>query len=642
MPYDTVIDGVQLTNIPDGVAPNDPRLKQRAQALKGQQALSQRLDTARFAKEDWKSSTQRAREAAGEALGPDLTLTDKLMLNLGAGAADVMPALHQMTGLGEQPSPEEIAEKRRIDDALAGQGLPGFGWKQAQEMGRNPATALPTRTVLANIAQGAVGGAMEPTLPEESRFINTAGGGVAGGAMPFVAGTLARSVGSLLPGVAKREARSEIDKALEAATPEGRARAMGRQPPGPPPAPPGAAPGPNDAPGLPFDLNFPYTPAALAGNAEMARLEKGSRARNPAEYYPGDVERHTALRDAVLRGTREAEELATRKAAANQGWKQDWQQVEQTIDPVDFKTSGDLFRQHLEDLKLHGEAEDSDVMEALNFISNRYDKHAAAGTLTPTHVQVWRRILNEGGDKLNQNALKRADPSAVPIAQLRGDLDAWLNQSSGGNWQTVLDNYTAASRAIDQAKAAGKVRSKWWELGEDTNVPVRTRGTTVDTKREVPEFTEHGLSTAQDLAMGSDKVSGLSPDAKTALKQTMDVLARQGLATKVAKSGTLGGSDTAMNFMSMLDQGLLNAIPGLASITPYLGDMIKSRKANLGGLQKTIVDKALADPAEFQRLMSSPVLRPEIKQAIQAAVYGESRLAGGEAALESSRKDQQP
>jgi hypothetical protein len=50
----------------------------------------------------------------------------------------------------------------------------------------------------------------------------------------------------------------------------------------------------------------------------------------------------------------------------------------------------------------------------------------------------------------------------------------------------------------------------------------------------------------------------------------------------------------------------------------------------------------MADSAEFQRLMSSPVLRPEIKQAIQAAVYGESRLAGGEAALESSRKDQQP
>jgi hypothetical protein len=641
MPYDTVIDGVPLTNIPDGVSPDDPRLKQRAQALKGQQALTQRLDTSRFEKEGWKPASMRRKQASEMAQAAPPGSVDPgekpsvLLTNLGAGLTDLWNTAKQVTGI-DAPTPEEIADKRKQDEALAGGGVPGFLNEQVQDVGRTlGAAAIPSRSLVANALQGAVSGAARPELPGESRAVNTLVGGGAGAVLPFALGTLSRTAGPLLPGTPTREARSEIEEALKGATPEGRALATRQQPPG---APPGAG----DAPGLPFDLNFPYTPAALAGNPEMARLEKGARARNPAEFYPGDVERHRALGSAVLKGTRESEELATRKAQANQGWKRDWQEVENTIDPVDFKTSGDLFRQHLEDLKRHGEAEDSDVMDALNFISTRYDKHAAEGTLTPTHVQVWRRILNDGGDSMSQNALKRADPSSVPIGQLRNDLDAWLNQSSGGNWQTVLDNYTAASRAIDQSKAAGRVRSKWWELGEDTNVPVRTRGTTVDTQREVPEITEHGLSTAQDLAMNPNKVSGLSPEARTALKQTMDVLARQGLAQKVAKSGTLGGSDTAMNFMSMLDQGLLGAIPGLASITPYLGEAIKARKANLGGLQKTIVDKAMADPAEMERLMRSPVVRPEVKQMLQAMVYGEARMAGGDAAWQASRKDQQP
>jgi hypothetical protein len=59
-------------------------------------------------------------------------------------------------------------------------------------------------------------------------------------------------------------------------------------------------------------------------------------------------------------------------------------------------------------------------------------------------------------------------------------------------------------------------------------------------------------------------------------------------------------------------------------------------------LQKTIVDKAMADPAEMERLMRSPVVRPEVKQMLQAMVYGEARMAGGDAAWQASRKDQQP
>jgi len=252
---------------------------------------------------------------------------------------------------------------------------------------------------------------------------------------------------------------------------------------------------------------------------------------------------------------------------------------------------------------------------------------------------------------MGQNVWDRAPRNSAATRALIGDLDEWLNQSTGGAFQSVLDNYTTRSRAIDQAKAAARVRGKWWELSEDTNLPVRVRGRSLDiptdaSTREIPHFTEDAVGKAMDLAMNKEKVSQLSPEARQGLTQTMDVLSRQDLAGKVARSGTLGGSDTAMNWMSMADQGLTNAltgaIPGLAAIAPVTGPAMRARRESLGGLQRTLVDAALADPTRMRQLMQSPMVRPEVKDEIVAAALAAGRIGGGEQVLQQSRKDQQP
>jgi len=213
----------------------------------------------------------------------------------------------------------------------------------------------------------------------------------------------------------------------------------------------------------------------------------------------------------------------------------------------------------------------------------------------------------------------------------------------------VLDNYTINSRLIDRAKAAGQVRQKWWELtpgdpemGMAPNMVGRVRGEAIDTSgaREVPRITEDALSKGMDLAMNK-KTGGtqLSPEAHQGLSQTLAVLNRQRGPTELGKTGGLGNSTTTMDWTAMLDEMASGALPKIGgALWPPLATAMKERAEKAGGLQKSIVDEALADPAALKRMLDNPMLRPELRELLMGLAAMEPRLYSGDVVTEHSQK----
>lgn len=342
--------------------------------------------------------------------------------------------------------------------------------------------------------------------------------------------------------------------------------------------------------------------AAQLDSADLARLERGSRARNAANWSEFDELQAREVANQVIRATRESQVLSQRKAKRRVGWKEDWAKASGSAELGEF--AGDLakFRNSLDDAMLQPDASNPAVRKMLKTIAKDIDRIADAGVpYTPAHLQQIRATMAEKLTPLNRNALAGAPrDSASRIATMQ-QIDDILNRATGGKYQTVLDNYARRSRLVDQSKAAGRVRDTFYQA--DTG---RVLGNSADAAGDVPKITEAALGRAMNRARGKDGASQLSSRAETRLNAVLDALRRQNITQRVARTATAGGgSNTASDTIAAEAAAQVgDTIAGAAGVPSWVSRLGLSRleRAATANRNRALAE-ALQNPDELRRIL---------------------------------------
>ena len=345
-------DGTVVTNVPEGIT---------------QSELMRRLGRGTPPSQEWMARTMA-----------NMTLADKnplerAAIQLGAGADTFMTGVKQLfAGRDEQKDIErDVAQKRVLKKALAdasdtktlpdwmptggaalqatGEAMPLMavpvgGYAQAAKMlprafglmrGAAAPARLGTGTLAADAAMGgAVSGALNPTAEGESRATNAAFGAAAGAAAPIAMAGLGQGLNMVTRGGGNRRAGAQIaDELTEGAADSNavlrqtidRLRAQGGQQ--------GA---------------IPLSTAAQLRDAELARLEAGSRARNGANWYDFDQNQARAVSGAFDQATVEAGDLAARRATRETNIQANKAAAFGAADQAAFGNQLDNFRNNLQ------------------------------------------------------------------------------------------------------------------------------------------------------------------------------------------------------------------------------------------------------------------------------------------------------
>lgn len=347
---------------------------------------------------------------------------------------------------------------------------------------------------------------------------------------------------------------------------------------------------------------IPLSTAAQLDSADLARLERGSRARDASNWYDFDLTQARSVADEVGRATKEADALAARRATRSRLWNENWADAQQGANLGQF--SGDLaqFRNFLDDAMLGAEASNPTVRGMLKAISDDIERVTAAGAeYTPAHLQQIRANLSARFNPMNPNALSAAPrDSASRLATMR-QVDDILNRATDGKWQTVVDNYARRSRMVDASKAAGRVRDAFYDptTGRVLNVAADAAG-------DVPKITEAGLGRAMNRARGKDGVSQLSPRAEARLNVVLEALRRQNITQRVAKSATAGGgSNTASDTIAAEAAGQVgDAIAGAAGVPSWVSRIGLGRLEDIAtATRDRALAEALQNPDELLRML---------------------------------------
>lgn len=579
MPYTyTTKDGIQLVNIPDNIPKDSPVLQQ----LAAQQRASRQT-----------TATPKPKASAAPEPSYDPTEgmsgTEKVLANVGAGMADLGLGARQLYSgvFGNETDQakiaEEVAEKRRMDERLANAttggkalqiagnviptlAIPAGGLARgvgavARQMPAFAGRVLPRAlqglgmggTTLDAALAGAASGGLQTVTDDESRLANVGIGAGLGAVFPMALGGARGAWRRFAPGAVGGggEARAAQRIAEEGVTPQQaqdmqralqqhaqqvrQTRLQGVQP--------------ND---------IPLSTAAQLGSPDLARLEAGSRAKSGANWYDFDQEQAAAVNRAMMRSTREAEEIAARRGTRAENWEQNWQQAAQHADPEVFQQQVAGLRQHLDDLLVSPEAVNPDVRRAILELQGTLER--AGEHLEPRHLQVARRELSGRMNPMSQNPLKQVSREEPGILSMTQDLDRRLNEATGGRWDPVRGGYAEDSRALEAARAAGKVRSRFYDPSTG-----RVQGVAADIAGDVPKITEAGMGAAMNMARDPAMRNQLSPQATVELLQVLDSLRRQGIVQGVKRSATAGGgSNTAGDiFAAQAGDQLMANVPGM-------------------------------------------------------------------------------
>lgn len=628
MPYDLKTkSGLILRNIPDDMSPDAPELRQLAQ-----QHLAQRQQQPAPEANDAKEIARMA--------GEGMSGYDKVMTNLGAGFDTFGQGVKQLAGkvgIGEGVSDEDVREKRARDAALAdqatggsaiqmaGEALPtmvvpfgtaakgaALGLRVLPKAGAAAARAIEGgtgRMVADSALMGAAGGALGPVTSDESRLRNAALGGTIGAVLPAAARTARGGYEMLSRGGAANKAAREVRGAVgdEAANVEQRLRDYARQ----------TSP---DA--------IPLTSAAASGNADLARMEAGARARNGADFYEFDQNQGRRVSDAVMRDTAEAEQLAARRKGRSTEWDSNWGQAQEAAQPEVWAQKLPEFRQNLDVALRAPEASNPAVRNVINEVRSEIDR--LGPDFTPAHLQQIRANLNARGKAIPANAYQAAPRESPAVSSLMQEVDDVMNATTNGAWGGVTDAYATSSRGVDASKAAGRVRDSF--IDSETG---RVRGTALDPRGDVPMITEAGLGRAMDRAVGPDKVSQLAQPAQQGLSKTLEALRQQGIVQRVKKSATAGGgSNTASDTLAAR---ALEAIPGAQN------SLIGSAISGVASFAQRNKDRALAealrDPAAMQALMQRVSRNPGDLGMRDRALLQALRSSAGTSSQEFLRPD---
>ena len=348
--------------------------------------------------------------------------------------------------------------------------------------------------------------------------------------------------------------------------------------------------------------SIPLSTAAQLDSADLARLERGSRTRNAANWSEFDANQARTVADEVNRATREADALAARRAARARVWDRNWGDAQQVADLGKF--SGDLaqFRNFIDDAMVQPEASNPAVRGMLKAMSDDIERVTAAGVdYTPAHLQQIRANLSARFNPMNPNALSGAPRDSASRLAAMKQVDDILNNATGGKWQTVVDNYARRSRMVDQSKAAGRVRDTFYDASTG-----RVLGVAADAAGDVPKITEAGLGRALNKARGKDGASQLSTRAEDRLRVVLEALRRQNITQRVAKSATAGGgSNTASDTIAAEAAGQVgDAIAGAAGVPNWVSRVGLGQLENLASANRDrALTEALQNPDELLRIL---------------------------------------
>lgn len=335
---------------------------------------------------------------------------------------------------------------------------------------------------------------------------------------------------------------------------------------------------------------IPLSTAAQLDSADLARLERGSRARDASNWYDFDLNQARTVADEVGRATRDADVLASRRATRSRLWNENWADAQQGADLGQF--AGDLaqFRNFLDDAMLGAEASNPTVRGMLKAISDDIERVTAAGAeYTPAHLQQIRANLSARFNPMNPNALSAAPRDSAARLATMGQVDDILNRATDGKWQTVVDTYARRSRMVDASKAAGRVRDAFYDPATG-----RVLGVAADAAGDIPKITEAGLGRAMNRARDKAGASQLSPRAEARLNVVLEALRRQNITQRVAKTATAGGgSNTASDTIAAEAAGQVgDAIAGAAGAPTWAARLGLSALKDVAARNR---DRALAE-----------------------------------------------
>ena len=339
--------------------------------------------------------------------------------------------------------------------------------------------------------------------------------------------------------------------------------------------------------------DIPVSSAAILNrNANIARLEQGSRLNSSPAWYDFDQRQGKAVFDNVMKATDEAGELGARKAARADNWTQAWAKAEESQKPRLWVKRMTEFGANLEQAMRSPQSSNPEVRAVLEAINNEFDRVGPA--FSPAHLQQIRANLNGKIQPMSGNVFKSAPRDNPAIISIKQELDDILNTSTGGKWQKVIEGYAQDSQKVHASAAAAKVRESFVD-----GATGRVRGTSLDPAGDIPRVTEAGIGRAMDAARLPDKSLALSQEANARLTATLDALRRQNVVQGVKRSATAGGgSDTVSNALA---SGAANAAGAPNMLLQLLGAVKKM------GTAKTDNELALllSNPDELARVLSA-------------------------------------
>lgn len=626
-------DGTVVTNVPEGIT---------------QSELMRRLGKGKPPSDEWMARTMA-----------NMTLADKpwyerAAIQMGAGADNLVTGVKQLFADKDEKKDieKDVGRMRLLKKAMAestdtntlpdwaptvgsalqttGEAMPlmavpvggyvrgatalprALGWM------RNAATParLGTGTLAADAAMGgAVSGALNPTAEGESRGMNAAMGAATGAAMPVVTGGVRSVYNMVTPGGGRSRAGAQIANQLTegAADPNAvlqqtiaRLRAQqGQQGP------------------------IPLSTAAQLRDAQLARLEAGSRARNGANWYDFDQNQARAVSGAFDQATAEAGDLAARRATREANIKANKAAAFSAADQAAFANQLDGFRNNLQVAMQSAEASNPAVLNMLRSIDNEIER--LGPMFGPEHLATIRHNLSGKGNSLSPNAYLSAPRDSVATTSVLREVDNILNGVTGNKWQNVVSGYAADTRPVDAAKAAGRVREAYYDPTG------RVRGVSADPLGDVPKITEAGLGRAMDAARAPNKATLLSDPARTQLESILEALRAQNIVQGVKRSATAGGgSNTASDQFAAKAAGRAgDVIAGMAGGTA--GAVTRGTLNAALDWANTRRDRALAEALQNpQRLIEILERRVAAGQPLSTAEQGVLQILRGVPAAAAS------
>lgn len=599
-------DGTVITNVPDGITQAElmRRLGRQQEVDVGSKAAAAGASM-RDGKVNWGVELEKQ---ANREMG----LGERVFKSLGAGFADIPLAVRQIFNRDPEQArklEQEAADKREVDRDLArstdlgilpnkvlGVETPTLG-STAQFQGKvTPSLLIPAAPLggLGMVGNSMlVGGgmaALDPTVEGESRAKNMLVGGATSGVLPLATAAIRPVYNAVTRSGGQKAAAGELSQAL---TPDGADQAtvlrqtidrlrQAQQP-------------------RPGGVNIPLSTAAQLRDAELARLEAGSRTRSGANWYDFDQQQARAVADEVRRATASADDVGARRALRSANRETRAAQAFSTINEPAFMRDLNGFRNNLEVAMRTPEASDPAVRSMLEALRGELDR--LGPDFGPQHLATIRANLASKAPLVPQNAYQAAPRSSPATMSVLREVDNILNNATGNRWQQVVSGYAKESDAVRAAQAAGKVREAFW----DSTGQVKKKA--ADVAGDVPIITEFGLRGAINSTAGPQKNILLSNEASQRLNSIVDALRAQGLVQGVKRSATAGGgSNTASDIMAARTAGAVadaatNVVGGPAATVGK--GMLDSLRAYATANKDRALAEALQNPQQMISLLEA-------------------------------------